>query len=194
MIENEFELNFTSDTLRNYKSFDMLIYAKEYPYGMQFLSEIISNQYIEEKKAISISDIFQKNNINILYYIGKTESFNYYKIDLKGNYETLITIHFENIVDLNIINIDCAQIESNLVKDIKVAIMEQRNNEICKIIDMKSDKNNDIINFFVKMQKNLYNSLAISITNMNENCSIGIYIDLDNLNLKKEIIIYDEDE
>ena len=38
----------------------MLIYAKEVPYGMHFLSEIISNQFIEEKKAILIGNIFEK--------------------------------------------------------------------------------------------------------------------------------------
>ena len=42
-IENEYKLNFSSEVLKNYKSFDMLIYAKEIPYGMHFLSEIISS-------------------------------------------------------------------------------------------------------------------------------------------------------
>ena len=190
-VDNEYKLNFTSDILKNYKSFDMLIYAKEYPVGMHFLSKIISIK--EEKKAINISNIYQKNNEKILYYIGKMESINYYKIDMKGNYETLITMHFDDNFEIDKIYIDCAQLESNLVKDIKIVMMEQKNKEICKIIDIKND-NNKIINIFVKMQKNLYNSLAIRILNDIEDCKIGIYVDIDNLNLKKEIIVHEEEE
>ena len=44
------------------------------------------------------------------------------------------------------------------------------------------------------MQKNLYNSLAIRILNDIEDCKIGIYVDIDNLNLKKEIIVHEEEE
>ena len=192
-IDNQYKLNFTSDILKDYKSFDILIYAKEFPFGMHFLSNVISNEYIEQ--AILINKIFNKNE-NILYYIGTMESFNYYKIDTKGYYETIITIHFSSDLDINKINIDCAQIQSNAVKDIKIAMIEQKNREICKIFDIKNENNNNILNVFVKMVKNLYDSLAIRILNdnNNENNDIAIYMDIDNLNIKKEIIIDNEEE
>ena len=192
-FENEYKLNFSSSFLKNYKSFDMILYAKEFPYGMHFLSDIISNEYIEEKKAILVENILEKNNEKMLYYIGKMESFNYYKIDTEGYYENIITIHFGIDFDLNKINIDCAQIKSNLVKDIKTAMIEQKNREICKIIDIKN-KNNKIVIVFVKMIKNLYNSLAIRILNEFENSTISIFMDINDLNIKKEIIIDDEEE
>ena len=192
-VENEYKLNFSSEVLKNYKSFDMLIYAKEIPYGMHFLSEIISNQYIEEKKAIIIENIFQKNNEKLLYYIGKMEKMNYYKINTNNNYEILLTLHFGNNFDINKIYIDCAQIKSDLVKDIIVAMSEQKNKEICKILDIKNN-NEKIINIFVKMIKNSYNSLAIRIINEMENTDIAIYMDIDNLSINKEIIIDEEEE
>ena len=192
-VENEYKLNFSSEVLKNYKSFDMLIYAKEIPYGMHFLSEIISNQYIEEKKAIIIENIFQKNNEKLLYYIGKMEKMNYYKINTNNNYEILLTLHFGNNFDINKIYIDCAQIKSDLVKDIIVAMSEQKNKEICKILDIKNN-NEKIINIFVKMIKNSYNSLAIRIINEMENSDIAIYMDIDNLSINKEIIIDEEEE
>ena len=192
-FENEYKLNFSSSLLKNYKSFDMLLYAKEFPYGMHFLSNIISNEYIEEKKAIIIENIIEKNNEKMLYYIGKMESFNYYKIDTEGYNENIITIHFRTDFDINKINIDCAQIKSNLVKDIKTAMIEQKNKEICKIIDIKN-KNNKIVIVFVKMMKNLYNSLAIRILNDLENNTISIFMDINDLNIKKEIIVDDKEE
>ena len=193
LIDNEYKLDFNSETLKNYKSFDLLIFAKEIPTGIYFLSNIIKNIYREEKKAIIIKNIFQKNNENILYYIGKMNSINYYKINTNGIFEGLITIHLGNNSDINNINIDCAQINSDFEKDIKNAIFEQKNREICKIINMKSN-NNKIINIFIKMVKNLHASLAIRIINEIINCDIGIYIDIDNLSKKKEIIVDEEKE
>ena len=114
---------------------------------MHFLSNVISNEYIE--KAILIIKIFN-NNENILYYIGTIESFNYYKKDTKGYYETIITIHFGSDLDINKINIDFAQIQSNAVKDIKIAMIEQKKREICKIFDIKNESNINILNVFVK--------------------------------------------
>jgi hypothetical protein len=192
-VDNQYKLNFTSDILKDYKSFDILIYAKEFPFGMHFLSNVISNEFIEQ--AILINKIFNKNE-NILYYIGTMKSFNYYKIDTKGYYETIITIHFGSDLDINKINIDCAQIQSNAVKDIKIGMIEQKNREICKIFDIKNENNNNILNVFVKMVKNLYDSLAIRILNNNNNekSDIAIYMDIDNLNIKKEIIIDNEEE
>ena len=147
--DNQNKLNFISDILKDYKSFDILIQAKEFPFGIQFLSNVISNEYIEQ--AILINKIFNKNE-NILYYIGTMKSFNYYKIDTKGYYETIITIHFGSDLDINKINIDCAQILSNGIKDIiKIAMIEQKNREICKIFDIKNENNNNILNVFVKM-------------------------------------------
>ena len=192
--ENEYKLNFTSEVLKNYKSFDMFILAKEISYGMIFLSNIISNEYIEE--AIIINNIINNTDNNMLYYFGKMELLNYYKIGIKGYYETIITIHFGNNFDINKINIDCAQIKSNSIKDIKIAMIEQKNKEICKILNIKNEIKNNIVNIFVKMVKYLYDSLALRILNdnINESCDIAIYMDTDDLKIKKEIIIDDEEE
>ena len=189
----EYKLDFSSEILKNYKSFDMLIYAKEVPYGMHFLSEIISNQFIEEKKAILIDNIFEKNNEKLLYYIGKLEQLNYFKINTNSNYEFLLTLHFGNNFDRNKIGIDCAQIKSDLVKDIKAALSQQKNKEICKILNLKNN-NDKIIIVFVKMIKNSFNSLAIRIINDKENCEFALYMNTDNLSYNKEIIIDEEEE
>ena len=190
-IDNQYKLDFKILPLKNYKSFDILIYAKEIPFGMHLLSNIIT--YIEPRKAILIEDIFQKNNENILYYIGQMERINYYKINSNENYEFLITIHLEEDYDENKISIDCAQIKSDYLKDIKSAMLEQKYKEICKIIDIKNN-NNKIVIVFVKMYKNVYSSLAMRIINENEKSNIAIYSDIENLNMKKEIIMDEENE
>ena len=191
--DNEYKLDFSSEILKNYKSFDMLIYAKEVPYGMHFLSEIISNQFIEEKKAILIENIFEKNNEKLLYYIGKLEQLNYFKINTNSNYEFLLTLHFWNNFNRNKISIDCAQIKSDLVKDIIIALSQQKNKDICKILDLKNN-NDKIVIIFVKMLKNSYNSLAIRIINDIENCEFALYMDKDSFSYNKEIIIDEEEE
>ena len=190
-IDNQYKLDFTSLLLKNYKSFDMILYAKEIPFGMHLLSNIIT--YIEPKKAIIIEDILQKNNENILYYVGQMEKINYYKINTNGNYEFLITIHLGEDYNENKISIDCAQIKSDYLKDIKSAMIEQKYKEICKIIDIKNN-NKKIVAVFVKMNKNVYSSLAIRLINENENSDIAIYSDIENLNMKKEIIMDEENE
>ena len=190
-IDNQYKIDFSSHPLKNYKSFDMIIYAKEIPFGMHLLSNIIT--YIEPKKAIIIEDILQKNNENILYYVGQMEKINYYKINTNGNYEFLITIHLGEDYNENKISIDCAQIKSDYLKDIKSAMIEQKYKEICKIIDIKNN-NKKIVAVFVKMNKNVYSSLAIRLINENENSDIAIYSDIENLNMKKEIIMDEENE